>query len=285
MSGDLLTRVCGIGDEAAADLADQVRTHTALGFRGIELRTVGGAGVHALPLEQVRAIGDTVAAAGLTVPVLDTPVGSWAVSIATDFDAELAVLRAALDRAAVLSCTRLRVMSYPNDGLPDRDWRAEALRRIRVLTDVAEQRGAVLLHENCHGWAGQGRRQTLDMMATVDSPALRLLYDTGNGLAYGYDWREFLDEVADLVAHVHVKDGHRDEAGDAVFGLPGDGEVDIAVCVRTLEAHGYTGWYSIEPHVALIPHLGVSGDPERMRQAYIECGRRLVGILEGVGAS
>lgn len=281
----LLDRVCGIGDEAASGLTEQVRTHTELGFHGIELRTVGGSGIHRLSLDEVRAIADDVAAAGLVIPVLDTPVGSWAVSVRTDLESELDVLRASLDRAALLGCTRLRVMSYQNDGLSEHDWRAESLRRMRVLADVAEQAGMVLLHENCHGWAGQGSRQSLDMMATVDSPALRLLFDTGNGLAYGYDGPEFLRAVIDLVDHVHVKDGHHDANGEAVFGMPGEGEADIAGCVTTLEEHGYAGWYSIEPHVALIPHLGVSGDPALMRQAYAEYGRRFFGLLDSVVSS
>jgi len=143
----------------------------------------------------------------------------------------------------------------------------------------------VLLHENCHGWASQGYRQSIDMMTTVDSPALRLLFDTGNGLAYGYDGLAFLREVVELVEHVHVKDGRRDDDGGAVFGMPGEGTADLAGCVTTLEQHGYTGWYSIEPHVALIPHLGVSGDPALMRQAYVGYGRRLLNLLDTVAPS
>ena len=46
-----MIRVSGIGDEAAAGLADQIRVHTALGLPGLELRTVAGRGLHQSPAD------------------------------------------------------------------------------------------------------------------------------------------------------------------------------------------------------------------------------------------
>jgi len=262
------SRVCGIGDEAAAGGADQVLVHASLGLPGLELRTVDGRGLHELPWRRVRGLAAAVAAAGLTVPVLDTSVGNWATTVATDLAAELDVLTGSARAAALFGCRRLRVMSYPNDGRPEPAWRAEALRRMRVLTRRAEDLGVRLLHENCHGWAGQSAARTLELVAAVDSPALRLLFDVGNGVAHGYDPLAFLRDVLPYVDHVHVKDGVREPGGEPVFGLPGDGQARLTECIALLERHGYRGWYSVEPHVALIPHLGVRGDPAAQEAAY-----------------
>ncbi|WP_199809473.1 M20/M25/M40 family metallo-hydrolase [Streptomyces sp. NRRL S-920] len=275
MSGGIGSgRLCGIGDEAAIDLAGQIRIHSELGFTGLELRTVDAVGVHDLPEDAVRAIADRLGEAGLEVPVLDTPLGSWAVDISVDFAKELDLLERALRRAELLGCSRLRVMSYPNTDLDEPRWRAEALRRMRELTRRAADFGAVLLHENCHGWASRSAPHTVELITEVDSPALRLLFDTGNGLAYGYETLPFLREVLPWIDHVHIKDGVRDEGGNAVFGMPGEGTASVLDCVHALEEAGYQGWYSIEPHVALIPHLGVAGEPDKLASAYSAYGRR-----------
>lgn len=275
--GGVGPRLCGIGDEAAADLHDQIRIHAELGLAGIELRTVNGRGAHQWTASEAEHIAGQLAEAGLEVPVVDTPVGGWAVTIGSDFDAELAVLRRAAENALIARCRRLRVMSYPNDGRTDEAWRACALWRLRELTTCARDLGVTLLHENCVGWAAQDAASTLDMVRDV--AGLGLIFDAGNGLAYGYDGVEYLRAVLEQVEHVHVKDGIR-RGDDVVFGLPGDGEADLAGCVQLLAGAGFDGWYSLEPHVAYLPHRGVSRGPQDREQAYRACAERFRALLD-----
>ncbi|MET7642392.1 sugar phosphate isomerase/epimerase family protein [Streptomyces sp. NPDC005426] len=271
-------RLCGIGDEAASDLAGQLAIHRELGMDAIELRTVDGLGLHELSAGDAADLARRTIVAGLRVPVVDTPVGSWSTTVATGMDDELAVLERSAKAAALLGCDRLRVMSYPNDGRPEREWRTESLRRMRMLAREAERLGVTLLHENCQGWAGQSAAHTVRMLEEVASPRLRLLFDTGNGLAYGYDSLGFLRRVLPWVDHVHIKDGIR-SGGTAAFTMPGEGTARVAQCVRLLEEHGYSGHYSLEPHLAHIPHLGLSGDPAALADGYREYTRRCAGLL------
>jgi sugar phosphate isomerase/epimerase len=272
-------RSCGIGDEAAPDLAGQIAVHTELGIGSIELRTIDGLGLHLLDETALAGAAEALAAAGLTVPVVDTPIGNWATTVATDLDGELAVLAGSARAAHALGATWLRVMSYPNDGRPEPAWATESIRRLTVLAREAERLGVVLLHENCQGWAGQGPEQTLRMLAEVDSPALRLVFDLGNGLAYGYEAADFLDRVLPWVDHVHVKDGLRTADG-AVFTEPGRGEVDVAGCVKRLEESGYRGRYSLEPHVAHIPHLAATAGAAELAAGYRACAEAFRSIWE-----
>ena len=123
---------------------------------------------------------------------------------------DLAELDVLAERCAALGTRYVRVMSYPNDGLAEDDWGREAIRRLRLLTARAERAGLVLLHENCSGWAGRDADRVLRLLAAVDSPALGLVFDTGNGIEYGYDAYELLAElveaVPDRIRHVQVKD-------------------------------------------------------------------------------
>lgn len=260
---DVAGRMCGIGDEAAAGIDGQVAAQRQAGMRAVEIRTIDGRGIHQLTDRQVAAAAEAIADAGLIVPVVDTPIGGWAVTVRSNLDAELAVLRRAAIRARAFGCRRLRVMSYPNDGRAERGWRAEALVRMNVLTSAAEDLGVVLLHENCQGWASRSPDQTLEMLFDVNSPYLRLIFDIGNGLSYGYEAPAFLKAVLPWVDHVHVKDGLRTgAAGRPVYTLPGAGEAGLAVCIDMLERHGYRGWYSIEPGLAFMPHQQIDGGPE-----------------------
>ncbi|MGC5033284.1 sugar phosphate isomerase/epimerase family protein [Micromonospora sp. DT229] len=274
------SRVCGIGDEAAPDLVGQLDVHRDLGMSGVELRTIDGRGLHELTVGEVDDLRGRIAASGLRVPVLDTPIGNWSTTVATDLDTELSILSRTAAVAHALDCRWLRVMSYPNDGRPDEAWAAESLRRMRLLTGEARQLGVVLLHENCQGWAGSSAANTLRMLEHVDSPHLKLIFDVGNGLAYGYQAEEFLAQVLPWVEHVHVKNGHRDPDGQARFTLPGSGELDLTACIRRLEAAGYRGWYSLEPHVAHIPHLQVSGEAGQLEASYRAYATRFRTIIE-----
>ncbi|MEU9576660.1 sugar phosphate isomerase/epimerase family protein [Streptomyces chilikensis] len=272
-------RLCGIGDEAASDLTGQLAIHHELGMNVIELRTVDGSGLHELAPGDVADVARRTIVTGLRVPVVDTPIGSWSTTVATGIDGELAVLERSARAAALLGCDRLRVMSYPNDGRPEREWRREALRRMRLLAREAERLGVTLLHENCQGWGGRSAAHTLRMLEEVGSSRLRLLFDTGNGLAYGYDSVPFLRQVLPWVEHVHIKDGVVRPDGTAEFTLPGEGTADVAECVRLLEEYGYRGHYSLEPHLAHIPHLGVAGDPVALADGYRAYTRRFAALL------
>jgi len=274
-------RSCGISDEAAHDLDGQIRAQVDAGMGAIELRSVAGRAVADWDASDVDAIAEAVRAAALSVAVLDTPVGNWATTIATDEESERRTLIRCATAARALGCRYLRVMSYPNDGRPEPDWEAAVLARMERLTAEAQRQDVVLLHENCHGWAGRGATETVRLMREIDSPHLRLIFDMGNGLAYGYEPIDFLARVLPWVEHVHVKDGRR-VRDDALFTTPGRGEADVAGCVRMLESAGYTGRYSIEPNLAHVPHLGQTARDEELTTGYRACATAFRDILTAV---
>ncbi|MDQ3406248.1 MAG: sugar phosphate isomerase/epimerase, partial [Actinomycetota bacterium] len=152
-------------------------------------------------------------------------------------------------------------------------WEYRVLRRVRELAARAEQFGLVLLHENCAGWAGADAKRALVMIEEARSPALRLLFDTGNGLAYGYQAVEMLPQLIEFVEHVHVKDG----LPGPVWQVPGQGDVDVARCLNLLLDHGYGGALSIEPHLSLRPHER-DGRPGTLA-GFLAAGRALESLL------
>jgi L-ribulose-5-phosphate 3-epimerase len=280
MNDNLIKCLCGIADEAGATLEAQVAAHRELGWRLIELRTLGRARVADLPRQELTSVASVLRANGLSVAALDTGIGGWDRSVSSPLMRELEELKRSAECAGVLGTRFLRIMSFPNDGFAPNAWRAEALGRVAALVEAARASGVVLLHENCVGWASQGPDETLDMLRQIDSPHLRLLFDTGNPVVHGQSSLTFLRAVAGWVEHVHVKDALPAARGEFEFTLPGAGQAHVMLCIDALFREGYRGVFSIEPHRAHVPHLGVNGDDIARRESYLAYGRRFRALLE-----
>jgi sugar phosphate isomerase/epimerase len=248
--------LAGIGDEAGTSIEEQLAAIDRLGWSAIELRTVDGVALAEVSDRRFEHIAAAVDEAAVDVVCIDSRIAGWGRPITSSFELDRRELLDLVPRARQLGCAYLRIMSYPNDGLADTDWRQEVFRRLRELAAIARDGGVVLLHENCAGWAGRDARSTVRLLEAVDSPSLKLLFDLGNGLAYGYPSRPFLQDVVPWIEHVHVKDGIVED-GEVRWTWPGDGNAEVAACLEVLLAAGYRNALAIEPHLSVIPHAGV----------------------------
>ncbi|MFD3683283.1 sugar phosphate isomerase/epimerase family protein [Nocardiopsis sp. NPDC058631] len=277
-------RLAGIGDEAAPGLPDQIAAVRALGWNLLEVRTLDGVPVAAMAEADFARAAERIRAAGLEVVAVAAKIGDWSRPATGDFAVDLAELDVLARRCPVLGTRLVRIMSYPSGGLAEPEWGRLVRTRVRALVHRAEDAGLVLVHENCAGWAGEDADRVLDLIAHVDSPALRVLFDTGNGVAHGYDAAAMLRPLVEYVAHVHVKDAVDAPGGGTAYVLPGQGRAGVAGCLRILADHGYRGALSIEPHLHLRPHLrGTGTDPGRGDPAaFAEYGRALEGTVHRV---
>lgn len=94
----------------------------------------------------------------------------------------------------------------------------------------------------------------LRVATLVDSPKLRVNYDTGNAFLGGEDPYDGLRAVADRVVHMHAKDitvQHAEAERGKVTGTPvgcacGDGVIDWTKVVAILQHAGFNGVLSVE---------------------------------------
>ncbi|MBC7269628.1 MAG: sugar phosphate isomerase/epimerase [Streptomyces sp.] len=270
-------RFAGIGDEAAPALADQIRAHQLLGWSAIELRDIDGVALADLDDAAFDSARTALHDAGLDVVCVDSRIANWARPVTGDFRLDRDELERLIPRCAALGTRYIRVMSYPDDPdgrLDEPEWGRRATARLRALAGQARDAGLVLLHENCAGWAGSHADRALRLLEDVDSPALRLLFDTGNGIAYGYEGYDMLTALVDRVEHVQIKDA-RAEAGEVRYTLPGEGGCRVHDCLRLLLDHGYTGTWTIEPHRSVRPHEGRTDPGEDGVAEFVRYGRAL----------
>lgn len=278
----------GIADEAASALAGQIAAHQQLGWRHIELRLIDGQNVtFQLSDSDFAAAVDQLGAAGLQVTGFASAIGNWSRPIHGDFALDLEELEAAIPRMQQLGVRYIRTMSWVGDGVDPSLWKKECIRRYRELSRRAEDGGVILAHENCTGWAGLSPENTVELMETVDSPNLAVLFDIGNTISHGLDTIAYHRAVKPWIRYVHVKDGYRDPAAPekTIFCQPGEGHAQLRSVLGELFRDGYDGVIAIEPHIASIVHLkDQNPDPEQMRTSYLEYGKRFVALVESIKA-
>ena len=275
----------GISDEAGQAIETQIRAHRELGWTRLELRCVDGVNLTLLPDDQFDHVYGAVTDAGMTVSCFSSAVANWARPITCDPEVDINDLRGAIPRMHRFGTKFIRVMSYPNDKdhpLSDRDWRDEAIRRMKTLARMAEDGGIILAHENCSGWGGLSADNSNVLLGEVNSPALKVVFDTGNPVTYGQDAWEYYQKVRNDIVYVHIKDAKKIDGVDH-YTFCGDGDGCVRKIVGDLLATGYDGGFSIEPHLAAIIHTGASTtDADRLYQSYTEYGRRLISLVDEV---
>ncbi len=273
----------GIADEAGNDLAVQVKAQKQLGWNRIELRmiqlpgmkeAVNIASVDGGIFDQVRRILDE---AELSVSCFASKIGDWSRPVDGDFSIDKADLVTAIPRMRQLGTNFIRVMSWPKDSKnlwSEYQWSQEAIRRMEELVEIAADSGVTLAHENCSGWGGVSAENCQILLTEVDSPAFKVLFDTGNPPTYGQNSFDWYQAVFPHIVYVHIKDAQK-VSGKDVYTWPGEGDGCVRKIVADLATHGYNGVYSIEPHLEAVIHTGQEvSSAEKAYQTYVEYGQR-----------
>lgn len=290
----------GFTDEASNTIEGQIRAVKALGWDHLELRAVNGTNVHDIPEEEFASVRAALEEAGIRVSCLGTNIANWGTSVENPFEETLAILERAVRCGRQLKTTYARIMSYQvrtdENGavLPDQ-MEEERFRRLRIVCDTLLENGITPVHENCFNYGGMSWQHTQRLLEEV--PGLKLAFDTGNPpLQYDYSrneasqlqnsW-EFYRNVKSAIAYVHIKDAVLEqETGKELYHYPGRGAGDIRRIVQDLLSSGYSGFCSIEPHMAVVYHdaSAVASDEQRFTN-FIEYGRHFMEIVKEITGS
>ena len=273
-------------DEISPDPREQVAVLKACRVRFIEFRSIHKTNVLALSDEQIREFKKLLDGEGFGLSAIGSPVGK--VAIDADFEQHLDKLKRAIELCGVFGTRGVRVFSfYPPGNDPNFDpanWpahRDEVVRRMRAMADLAAKGNVVLYHENEHRIFGDSPDRVRDILAGVNSPALRAAYDAANYTYGNFDPVEGWEKTKEFTAHFHIKDwkkgGHA--AGHDYGVLPGTGDGNVAYSIKGAVAMGYEGFAVMEPHLrGGGPTGGVTGPDlfpvavEAFRKILRDCG-------------
>nr|WP_249404670.1 TIM barrel protein [Plantibacter sp. CFBP 8798] len=248
----------GFGDEIDADPTTQIAVLEALGASHIEVRSAWGVNIIDLDADQLARLGAQLQQSGMGVSAIGSPIGK--VDVALDAELEVARLARAIAAAHALGTPNIRIFSFfRGEGVPVEATRDDVLVRMRLLADLAEREGVVLLHENEKDIYGDVPERILDLVESVGSPALRLAWDNANFVQVGV--APFDDGYAMLrpyLDYLQVKDAVA-ESGQVVPSGEGDGQ--LRETLTALRDDGYAGFASLEPHLADTHALGGFSGP------------------------
>ena len=275
----------GISDEAGQPIETQIKAHKELGWNYMELRMVSGTNITQLSDDDFSRTHAAVIEAGMSVSCFGSAIANWARPITCEKQIDIDDLKKAIPRMQKFGTPFIRIMSYPNhpeSPMPEPEWRKESIKRTKDLARIAEDNGITLVHENCSGWGGESAENSNILLGEVDSPALKVVFDTGNPVTYGQNSWEYYQTVKKDIVYVHVKDAKYVAGGEEVYVMCGDGDGYVKEIIGDLLANGYNGGISIEPHLAAVIHTGATNDPAKLYDSYTAYGRRLMEIVDEV---
>ena len=251
-----------ITDEIAASLDDVLAFATAEKLSHLEVRQIDGTNFLVLEQPALQAAAARIAAAGLTVTALTTPLLKWPApgqpfQLRGDqfgFDPRgrpvLEHFERACAAAHIFGTRHLRIFSYlAHDGFQPSELEADLTSLIRL----AEAHDLVLLMENEPVCNIRDLAGLLAIMRAYEHPRLRCLLDIGN--VYGAGGTVTAEELRPLMRYVpymHIKDYHSGRKAHAVLG---EGSVPfgelLPACLAEAQGGPEAMTLSLEVHV---PH-------------------------------
>ena len=291
----------GFADEAADSLERQIAATKELGWTRIETRKLMSGNLASITDEEFAKVQEILAETGITFNGYGSGIANWQHPITSEAESSCEEMRRAIPRMQKLGIKMVRIMSFAMpEELKPRSWEFadEVVRRVSRIVKMAEDAGILCVHENCMNWGGLSYEHTLYLLDHVNSPALRLVFDTGNPVfnkdirgEAPYTWQnawEFYKNVREFIAHVHIKDCYINDQGKEVYTYAGQGQGDVERILKDLYATGYDGGISIEPHVATVFHAkpegGQSEELEKNRfESYVRYGREVETMVRKIG--
>ena len=243
-------------DEISPDPREQIAVLKSCGVHHIEFRSIEKTNVLSLSDEQIRGFKALLDSEGFKLSAIGSPVGK--VAIDSPFEPHLDKLKRAIELCGVFGTPNIRIFSfYPPGNDPKFDpahWpahRAEVIRRLQVMAELAQRANITLFHENEHRIYGDSPDRVRDIFTSVNNPSLRAAYDAANYVFCDYDAVEGWEKTREFTAHFHIKDWKRGgpSAGHEHGVIPGTGDGNIAYSIRAAAQAGYHGYAVMEPHL------------------------------------
>lgn len=238
-------------DAISQDFETAVLLGLEWGVEYFELKRVHGKRVPDITDEEVRLIQKVLRANEVTLSSLAPglfriPLERELISqeVSKRFDMTVALANRLDNRSIV-------IFGFVRD---DRHTEAEALRQIidvfGPLAARAEREGLTLFLENDRGLWGQSPESVQQILAGVNSRALKLNWDPGNlvGAFSEAPYPAGYEIVREYVGHVHVKDAKATGNGQFAHAMMGSGDVDWVGQFERLIRDRYAGYCVIEPH-------------------------------------
>jgi sugar phosphate isomerase/epimerase len=262
-----MAKLSAFADEVTDDFLGQVRYLASEGISCIEPRFINKKNIMDLTRNELSDTKKIIRDYGLNVSAIGSPIGK--VKLDEPFGPHLDKFKHAIDLAIFFDTPYIRMFSYyaPHGKNID-NYRDEVLERMAKKADLLRDTDVTMVHENEAGIYGHSAKNCVDIIETIDSPNLRLVYDPAN-FVWGEKITNNIESCFSLmkpyVVHIHIKDwklGSKD-----IGSIPGEGDGQIKELLTELAAMNYEGCFTMEPHLQTGGQFGGSTGPELFSRA------------------
>ena len=240
-------------DEIDPSVDRQTALMEELGIGWVEFRSGNGKGVADYTEEEAERLMRRLEEKKIRVSAVGSPIGK--IGIGDDFEPHLEKLAHVMRLAKIWDTPYIRSFSFfiPEGEKPE-SFRDEVFRRMDRMVELAARENLILLHENEKEIYGDLAPRCLELMENFGGANLKATFDFANFVQCGQDTLEAYEMLKEHIAYVHVKDALFD-GGRVVPAGQGDGRVKEIL--TRLDAAGFSGFLSLEPHLA--DFAGLSG--------------------------
>jgi len=261
-----MAKLSAFADEVTDDFPGQVKYLASERVGYIEIRFVNQKNVMDLTQDELNEAKKMIADNGLQVCAIGSPIGK--VKIDEPFGPHLDKFKHAVDLAMFFETPYIRMFSYyPPEGKRIGDYRDEVMERMSAKVEILKDVDVTMVHENETDIYGHSAENCADIVKTVNSPKLRLVYDPAN-FVWGQKITNNVEKCWPLmkpyIAHIHIKDW---KLGDTLGSIPGQGDGQIKELLAELAAMNYEGCLTMEPHLRAGGQFGGDTGPELFSKA------------------
>ena len=224
-------------DEAGQSLEEQIAALERNGVAYTELRTVNGTNVKKLTESEAEEIEAQLAAHGLRVWALGSPLGKSEITMPQE--EVLEEVRHLCRLCKVFGTDKIRMFSFFHAY----EEKERVIEMLRAMVKEAETFGVTLCHENEKHIYGDVTERVVEILDAV--PALGSVYDPANFLQVGELPEKTLPALHARSTYFHIKDVIV-ETGELVPAGYGDGAID-----KLIEMIDRDTVLTVEPHLAI----------------------------------
>ena len=272
-------RISAFGDETAVDFEEQLQVLSRLEIPLIDVRAAWGINCSQFSGKHIARIKRLCAQYDISVACMGSPIGKSPIADPISIESER--LKCIGETAHALGTKNIRLFSFYPEGEIDDGVLQTSIGRLGALTAIAAENDLQLLLENEKGVVGDLPERCLQLIAAIDSPHFRFIWDPANfvqcGAADQVD--QWWDALHPYIGYIHIKDSLLADKSVTVAGA-GDGQVKELL--MRLQESGYESVLSLEPHLLEARHSGGFSGAEGMAMA-VGALRKLmatVGIAE-----
>ena len=258
-------KITAFADEIAPDLATQLRVMKENHVVGLDLRSVEGKNVLALSDDEVDAVREGVAEAGLKVQCVGSPVNK--VAFEGNEAGEAHKLKRAIEVAQRLGIRRIRIFTpESNDSDAVMDWMGRQ-------HEMAKAADVLLIVENDGRYWSAYPENAKRLFREYAGPNLMAAFDFANAHILGTKIEDWFPWIVPYLDTIHIKD-----AKDGKVVPAGQGDAGIEVTLRSLWKDGWSGPLTLEPHLSAAgAYGGFSGE-----RLFGEAANALYSVLAGL---